>query len=556
MINELTSTACRESNSNVECILFNDRGYVVAYRSAFLAEDGSIGRVYESMHIAHKEPVIAAEILQHKDFVYKSTCNDYSFQSIQRHYVLNTSYKDVVKSSDACRRYQITIVPESNVFLAIVDRSCNRLSTFCPCSVLDRKCLNCLRADPLECECPCECSRISKQGICGDDSEIDPSFYQNCDSIQHQFRHQDPALLSQMIAPLSKCLVVNCFNLKSEGQCLSSIGCEWCTHRDGYRSDPFCASISFCYGGEVSRETAATECCPYRQNQLNASTPIGPVAGGIMAIFVFLVLLVLWYRHKVSHFVESSRSRYGTSSGSGCRLNASDDMDGEFSFDNDKNLDNIQASDCATRNAQAACLLLTSFERENLNAVPVNSRPFWRRGPRTESSDPGYSTMTGGNCDDSEQATVYGDDSVSPRRTDKVEKSLIGWPKNDGRVSKFSDNITERSELITDQEENDEDVQEKSFSSNKTLTENNATMTSNISDSKTGVAEATAYSTPKNDHQTILRQDSGHILTTKAIVHAVDIQIQICHFSGFRSDIMVEADATTSVALHCCQISM
>ena len=52
--------------------------------------------------------------------------------------------------------------------------------------------------------------------------------------------------------------------------------------------------------------------------------------------------------------------------------------------------------------------LLASFERDTLPrlAQPLNRPPRnapWRAGPRTESSDHGYSTMTDRNADDSER---------------------------------------------------------------------------------------------------------------------------------------------------------
>lgn len=51
-----------------------------------------------------------------------------------------------------------------------------------------------------------------------------------------------------------------------------------------------------------------------------------------MGVFVVLVLGVLWYRHKVARLVEARGGRYG-SAGSGSRLNANDELEEGFHFD-------------------------------------------------------------------------------------------------------------------------------------------------------------------------------------------------------------------------------
>lgn len=61
------------------------------------------------------------------------------------------------------------------------------------------------------------------------------------------------------------------------------------------------------------------------------STPVGPVAGAIMGVFVLLVIAVYCYRHQVTRLVESR-----VSAGSGSRLYpAADDDDEEIRFDHE-----------------------------------------------------------------------------------------------------------------------------------------------------------------------------------------------------------------------------
>ena len=66
------------------------------------------------------------------------------------------------KHGEHCSRYQVLRVPATNLFLGLVNVSarphCGMRNPFCPCSTVDRNCLNCKRMGQKECECPCECS--------------------------------------------------------------------------------------------------------------------------------------------------------------------------------------------------------------------------------------------------------------------------------------------------------------------------------------------------------------------------------------------------------------
>lgn len=132
-------------------------------------------------------------------------------------------------------------------------------------------------------------------------------------------------------------------------------------------------------------------------------TPVGPVAGGIMGIFVLLVAGVYWYRHHVVRLVEGRHGRYGSSGSASCLQRFDESAEEGYHFDDGSGGSANGGDDKGPLNGGNA-LLLASFERENMGAGQA-PRPRYRPGPRTESSDPGYSTMTG-NCDDSEQATT------------------------------------------------------------------------------------------------------------------------------------------------------
>uniref|UniRef100_A0A0R3W6P9 VWFA domain-containing protein n=1 Tax=Taenia asiatica TaxID=60517 RepID=A0A0R3W6P9_TAEAS len=162
-----------------KCLLMTDRGYLIAHPG--YAEPLQINRALESSHISHREPLVAADLLNHGEFVRKVACVSHSQRALERYYVYNTSYEGVVTNSapgDHCTRYQFTLVPGTNLFLGLVHEasqnyqrtrrsgettttsggvSCSPRAAFCACSTKDRRCLNCGRLEPLECECPCQC---------------------------------------------------------------------------------------------------------------------------------------------------------------------------------------------------------------------------------------------------------------------------------------------------------------------------------------------------------------------------------------------------------------
>lgn len=72
---------CNENQ--ITCFLMDDRGYLVAHPS--LVEPAGRGPI-EYTHVTHKEPLVANDLLNHKNFVQKKVCNSQSDCTIQRYY--------------------------------------------------------------------------------------------------------------------------------------------------------------------------------------------------------------------------------------------------------------------------------------------------------------------------------------------------------------------------------------------------------------------------------------------------------------------------------------
>ena len=70
----------------MSCFLMDDRGYLLAH--PLLVEPTGRGPL-EQQHITHKEPLVANDLLNHKDFVSKKVCNHFVDRTIQRFYKVN-----------------------------------------------------------------------------------------------------------------------------------------------------------------------------------------------------------------------------------------------------------------------------------------------------------------------------------------------------------------------------------------------------------------------------------------------------------------------------------
>lgn len=358
------------------CFLLDDKGYLIAHPG--LIEPNGKGPV-EQQHITHKEPLVANDILNHKGFVTKNVCNSYGDRTIQRYYQFNSSLDKVLSNyvhGEHCSRYQIMSLPGTNVFLGIVNQTCELVTAFCPCSMVDRLCLNCNRMEQSECECPCECPLEMNlcTGKLSKEDDINPS----CPHFPEESRILD--MDSANVDSLSPCFDSNCPNRKLEGDCFGVIDCEWCQlDSDGLTAfkNPFCTQQRKCFGGVLGARTPyadeIVDSLP-REEFLNIkSTPVGPVAGGIMGFFLVLVLVIYCYRQRLHR----SAGQYINAPGSNIQMSHLNEAD---------DIEPYEAYPGGNSNA------LATFENP-VNVSPYQMNTNYRRPPGGD-SDHGYSTMT------------------------------------------------------------------------------------------------------------------------------------------------------------------
>ncbi|GFR18765.1 VWFA and cache domain-containing protein 1 [Trichonephila clavata] len=294
------------------CFLLDDKGYLVAHPD--LIDPTGRGPV-EQQHITHKEPLVANDLLNHRAFVTKKVCASYSDRTIQRYYELNTSLDTVLTNlvhGEHCTKYQVMHVYGTNVFLGIVNQTCDGITAFCPCSMTDRLCLNCHRMEPTECECPCECPL--KMDLCSGQLHSSNNHYPTCPHFPEL--PNLPIVSYNLMEYLKPCYEHHCSLRTESSDCFGVLGCEWCQlESDGVTplAKKFCTEQRKCFGGVLGSRTPYAdeiiEKLPESDFLVIKSNPIGPVAGGLIAIFVLIIIcgyFIRIRRQNISHYGPSS----------------------------------------------------------------------------------------------------------------------------------------------------------------------------------------------------------------------------------------------------------
>uniref|UniRef100_A0A0N7ZCW3 VWFA domain-containing protein n=1 Tax=Scylla olivacea TaxID=85551 RepID=A0A0N7ZCW3_SCYOL len=424
-----------DQERKVRCFLVNSEGYLVAHPSLLDPTRSSGPSVNIPPHITHQEPVLSMELLGRVEgWLTKASCGRWWHGASERHYSLQVPANQVVTlpatsnqgDNSPCLQYALVSVPSTNLILAIINQTCSPSVAFCPCSMDDRLCLNCQLVEAGACECPCECPLSSHP--CGDSFEEDKSYPWSTESssptndtkdsanriwqtyFDKSFGNGQPVpqvleLTTQppdlaptchrvpeppvslqysigLLAHLDSCVAVSCSLHATPTACLGVIGCVWCyLNGDGSSllSHPHCTEAHHCYGGIIGGPSPyphGLATLPHSDNTHGDSgNPIGPVAGGVMAVFLVIAVAVYCYRQ---HVGSSSNSLYTPAS-----------LQPRPSIYQSQPAHDIDAGDddlldvCGVGVGAAAAV------------SPYRMNPGYRRPPGVaDSSDQGYSTMT------------------------------------------------------------------------------------------------------------------------------------------------------------------
>ncbi|CAG4966688.1 unnamed protein product [Colias eurytheme] len=364
--------------SNIKCFIMNNKGYLVSHPG--LMDPNSSGPI-EQQHITHKESMIAIDMLNHKGFVTKRLCNNFYDKTIQRYYEFNTSLSSVlsnVVSGDHCVHYYIAAIPGTNAFVGLINASCN-VGAFCPCSMVDRLCLNCNRMEQTECECPCECSSESYDCPNSNTSNFNqniPLCGMNPEGNNHKSHY-----FHNVAENLKSCFDFQCETYMSHSACLGVMGCEWCQIDADGRSPlmtPFCTSQSTCFNGVLGAVTPYGEGTfgHINRDAFASYSAIGPIAGFIVTVSLIIAVAIYCYRQNNS--TASCHNLY---------------VDGpaETWYDADVQMSHLQSDDMPDQSGQDKLLPAMEIEAP---ISPYRVITGYRRPHTAGGSDHGYSTMT------------------------------------------------------------------------------------------------------------------------------------------------------------------
>lgn len=378
--------------TNNTCFLVDDRGYLVSHPDIITSLENDNEPV-EQLHIVHKESSVANDLLNHEQFVQKLACNDYSAGTIQRYYQLNLSFPGILTGfvlGESCISYSIGSIEGTNLFLGVVKAACPITRTFCPCSVVDRICLNCGNMEKQECECPCECQ--IRRSSCSIYTSHDD--YKMCDTVLAGFSAEP---VFEHLEDVPQCPSLNCETKTTYLSCLGVKGCEWCKKDTyGFSLDtPFCTSLSLCFNGVLGGPSPYKDANVGKTNILSSIKSTNFVLCLIVVLGVVLFLIFICLR-SYNNVPRSSR----------VYLSARQD----HLHMNDLNI-NDNFVEQGNHNDK---LLIEEKKRTPISPYCVQSSYF--RPTTAADSDHGYSTMTP--HDESEQL------SLAPMEIDSLEEDM------------------------------------------------------------------------------------------------------------------------------------
>ncbi|XP_065367009.1 VWFA and cache domain-containing protein CG16868 [Calliphora vicina] len=392
---------------NIKCLLFENEGYLIAHPSMMEPKSSIKNQRRPHEHLTHKESYLANDILNHKNLVRKLACANYQNRTLQRYYVFNTSLNEILTNVVHGERtkYAIALLKGSNIFAAVLNSTCDG-GAFCPCSTIDRQCLNCKRMDQSDCECPCECPMPLMQTLEEEDDNSSKEHlsylnityqYDYCEPPYEPYMAEPQILLQQENVLLASCVNINCDVYGTQRECLAVMGCEWCQQDvdgNGFAA-AFCSAQSACFNGVLAGlspygdldDADLLAAHGYNPSQKPSTySAFGPVGGAIIVLAIVIGFAIYCYRQSVD---TSSQEQFYMDSmqeeNYGLPLS-------RFNFDD------CQAHDDPPGGPNAGGYDHAAAQRNLMNAADISpyhmsTGSSYRRPPNGE-SDHGYSTMT------------------------------------------------------------------------------------------------------------------------------------------------------------------
>ena len=206
----------------------------------------------------------------------------------------------VQNKENSCAKYKLVTLDATNTFFGIVNHSCDNSTTFCPCSLTDRLCLNCHRMEQTDCECPCECPLV--MNMCSGELVEHEDQNPACNLVPETLKEVTPP--KYLLEPLDVCINSECYQKHNENDCKGVLGCEWCTMDSGsLLKKPFCSKQNVCFGGIYgSKNPYMSQNYHYHHREFKPleNAPIGPLTMTIIVCFVILTVSVYCFHFNTS----------------------------------------------------------------------------------------------------------------------------------------------------------------------------------------------------------------------------------------------------------------
>lgn len=408
-------------NSGVRCFLFDHQGYMIIHPSLF-----SPGQMLDqNNHLAHLEPLATTLMLEDPSLVQRKRCRQFSDMTLQHLYEFNTSAGMqslwTSSSEEGCLRYQVSLLPETNVFLGIVVTNANCSSqeaTFCPCNVNGKRCILCEDDDDMtfsSCDCPCQCpleqcGKAMKEPLCPRQAQVLPN---------------RPFHLPEDLT-LPPCFDTDCARHAHEDKCSGIIGCSWCKYSDVHLNlldEPFCSDQDKCFGGvlgipspydQLDRGSRPLEGDKYF---FRPSTPsVAPIAGSILAAVLFLGFSAYCIRnvHKCSCVRGAATN--------GRRIQRCRSQTANFEEVILDDQDNGAGDELHELGGTHKNMLINESD---VIISPYRVNTGYRRPPPGTDSDHGYSTMTPMGNDQDSEIVPYVESASARNRLKRLQQRCV-----------------------------------------------------------------------------------------------------------------------------------
>ncbi|XP_006816303.1 VWFA and cache domain-containing protein 1-like, partial [Saccoglossus kowalevskii] len=199
------------------CFVMDSSGYLVIHND-FIEANGDIN--IENLHITEIEPDIARDLIS-KGVLIKSQCVNFQTIKQQNYYIAERrSDIDNLADSDSCKRYQLSYISGTNVYLGIINKD------DCP-ETRETKCIcesQCRDTENTECECPCLSDAV--YDYCNDEFHYTSDSHPACTP-----KIRDLNIITQAesdVSHLSQCFETHCSEKQNAVECNAAVNCVWC----------------------------------------------------------------------------------------------------------------------------------------------------------------------------------------------------------------------------------------------------------------------------------------------------------------------------------------